>query len=142
MAELVQPPGWPTPSVCAYGVIAPGRLLAISGQVGTDRDGQIVSRDFAQQFDRALENVLTVVETAGGRATDVVSLTVYLVDRLQFLASTAEVGLAWQRHAGAHRPAMAVVEVKGLLTPGTVVELQALAVLPVARPPAGGGETK
>jgi hypothetical protein len=37
---------------------------------------------------------------------------------------------------------MAVVEVKGLLTPGTVVELQALAVLPVARPPAGGGETK
>lgn len=137
MAEAVQPAGWPAPTGYAHGVIATGRLLAISGQVGADPGGHLVSKDFVRQYEQALDNVLAVVHAAGGRATDVVSMTIYVEDKLQFLGSTQEVTAAWQARAGGHPPAMSLVEVKGLVTPGAVVEIQALAVLPppTAPPP-------
>jgi enamine deaminase RidA (YjgF/YER057c/UK114 family) len=137
MPEAVQPAGWPVPTGYTHGVLATGRLLAISGQVGAGMDGHMVSKDFVRQYERALQNVFAVVEAAGGSAADVVSMTVYVEDKLQFLGSTQEVAQAWQQRAGGTPPAMSLVEVKGLITPGAVVEIQALAVLPPA-PPAPG----
>jgi enamine deaminase RidA (YjgF/YER057c/UK114 family) len=130
MAHSVLPAGWPAPTGYAHGVVAAGKLLAISGQVGASADGQLVSKDFVRQYEQALANVFAVVEAAGGDPGHVVSMTVYVDDKLKFLGSTQEVALAWQTRANAPPPAMSLVEVKSLVTPGALVEIQALAVLP------------
>ena len=46
---------------------AGGRLLFIAGQIGWDKNQNIISDDLVAQFDRALANVITVVIEAGGK---------------------------------------------------------------------------
>lgn len=58
----------------------PGTLVFISGQVAWDEQGQIVGPgDLAVQTRKALENVATAVELAGGTLADVVSMRIYIV---------------------------------------------------------------
>ena len=77
-----------------------------------------------------LENVVAVLREAGGRPEHVVRLTWYVVDREEYLASTREIGAAYRAVMGDHWPAMAVVEVAGLLEPQARVEIEATAVVP------------
>jgi enamine deaminase RidA (YjgF/YER057c/UK114 family) len=129
MPEVIQPTGWPRPTGYAQGMLATGRLLAVAGQVGAGQDGTLAP-GLVAQFDRALGNVAEVVGAAGGRIEDVVSMTVYVLDRVAYEAARPALGDVWRRRAGRHYPAMTLVEVKGLATEGALVELQALAVLP------------
>ena len=129
MSEVIQPSGWPRPSGYAHGVLAAGRVLAVAGQVGAGPDGALAP-GLVAQFDRALGNVADVVGAAGGGMDDVVSMTVYVLDRAAYGAARAALGEVWRRRAGRRYPAMTLVEVKGLPTEGALVELQALAVLP------------
>lgn len=126
----VQPDDWPRPRGYSNGMRARGELLAIAGQIGWDRDGQLVSDEFADQFERALANVLEVVTHAGGTAEALLALTIYVTDRDAYLAARTDVGERYRRLLGRHYPAMALVIVAGLLEPGAKVEIQALAVLP------------
>jgi enamine deaminase RidA (YjgF/YER057c/UK114 family) len=116
--------------------VAPGRIVAIAGQIGADREGKLVSRDFLKQFEQALDNVVAVVRAAGGKAEDILSMTVYVIDRLQYLASMQELGVSWRLRVGHHFPAMTLVEVKGFVDADALVEIQALAV--IAGEPATG----
>jgi enamine deaminase RidA (YjgF/YER057c/UK114 family) len=129
MPEVIQPTGWPRPAGYAQGMLATGRLLAVAGQIGARPDGALAP-GLVAQFDQALGNVAEVVGTAGGRMDDVVSMTVYVLDRGAYQAARPGLGEVWKRRAGRHYPAMTLVEVKGLATEGALVELQALAVLP------------
>ncbi len=101
----------------------------MAGQIGSAPDGRIVSRGFAEQFAAALDNVLSVVQTAGGSAQDIIAMTVFVVDRHQYRAARAALTPAWRQRMGGHYPAMAVVEVTGLLDDDALVEIQALATL-------------
>jgi enamine deaminase RidA (YjgF/YER057c/UK114 family) len=130
MSEAIQPPGWPRPRGYANGMRARGEFLAVAGQIGWDEHERLVSDAFAPQFRQALHNVFTVVQTAGGRPQDIVSVTVYVVDTKEYVAALAEVGAAWRDILGRHYPAMALVQVAALLEPRARVEIQALAVLP------------
>ncbi|MDT5268567.1 MAG: hypothetical protein QOH49_753 [Acidobacteriota bacterium] len=105
------------------------RLLFIAGQIGWDEEQRLVSDDFVEQFDRALRNVLEVVREAGGAPTDVARLVVYVTDKREYAARTAEIGERWRTQMGRHYPAMALVEVKGLLEDGAKVEIEGVAVL-------------
>jgi len=53
-----------------------------------------------------------------------------VTDRAAYQKARPELGAAWRRQIGEHYPAMTLLEVKGLLAEGAVVELQGLAVLP------------
>lgn len=106
-----------------------GRLLFIAGQVGWDKEGHFVSRDFAEQFDKALENVLEVVRAAGGGPENLARLTLYVVDRAEYSAATRRVGEAYRARMGRHYPTMALLEVAGLLEPEARVEIEGTAVL-------------
>jgi len=129
MPELIRPTGWPQPSGYAHGMLAQGRVLAVAGQVGAGPDG-VLAPGLVAQFDRAMGNVAEIVGAAGGRIEDVVSMTVYVLDRAAYEAERPALGEVWRRRAGRHYPAMTLVEVKGLATEGALVELQAMAVLP------------
>jgi enamine deaminase RidA (YjgF/YER057c/UK114 family) len=62
----------------------------------------------------------------------VARLTIYVVDKGEYLGQLAAIGAAYRRVFGTHYPAMALVEVRGLLEPGARVEVEATAALPPA----------
>ncbi len=107
-----------------------GEILAIAGQIGWDAHEVIVSDDFAVQFRQALANVVAVVAAAGGRPEHLVSLTVYVTDKREYIAALPEVGKAYRELVGKHFPTMALLGVAELLEDRAKVEIQGLAVLP------------
>jgi enamine deaminase RidA (YjgF/YER057c/UK114 family) len=123
-AQLAEPRGY------SHGVLAEGRLLSIAGQIGWDGDGKLVSSDFAQQFGRALSNMVAVLHEAGGVPSDLITLRIYVTNKKLYLAKTAEVGEMYRELLGNHYPAMALVQVADLLEDGALVEIEGLAVLP------------
>ena len=113
------------------GVLVPpgGQMLFVAGQIAWDERQRIVSADFVEQFDRALANVLAVVAEAGGRPDQIARVLIYVTDREEYRRRTREVGLRWRARMGRHFPAMALVEVKGLLEDEAKVEIEAVAVI-------------
>ncbi len=111
-------------------VAAGARILFVAGQVGWDASRRLVDGGFVPEFERALENAVEVVRAAGGEPWHVARLTIYVVDKGEYLAQIGAVGAAYRRVFGKHYPAMSLVEVSGLLEPGARVEIEATAALP------------
>jgi enamine deaminase RidA (YjgF/YER057c/UK114 family) len=128
--RTIAPEGWPRPRGYANGMAARGELLAIAGQIAWDTSERIVSDEFTAQFEQALRNVVAVLEAAGGKPEHLVSLTVFVTDKHAYIRAAKDVGAAWRALLGKHYPAMALVEVSGLLEDRAQVEIQGLAVLP------------
>ncbi len=105
------------------------RMLFIAGQVGWDEQQQIVSDDLVEQFDRALENLMTVVTEAGGKAGNVARMIIYVIDKNEYRDRMKEIGERYRARMGKHFPAMVLVEVKGLLEDRAKVEIEGTAVL-------------
>jgi enamine deaminase RidA (YjgF/YER057c/UK114 family) len=123
-AELARPSGF------SHAVSAPaGRLVFLAGQLGTDRDGQLVPGGVVAQFEQALGNLLAALAAAGGQPSDLASLTIYLTDMAGYQAHGKEIGAVWRRLAGQDYPAMAGVGVAQLWLPGALVEIQGIAVV-------------
>ena len=103
-----------------------GDLVFISGQVGTDPDGNPPA-DPAVQYKLAFSTLGAVLEKAGLNPVDIVDLTTfhtaYPDHMAEFMAAKAE----FQGHA---RPAWTAVGVASLGTPGTLVEIKAVARAP------------
>lgn len=129
--KMINPQSLGMPRGYSNGVLteAGGRLLFVAGQIGCDPTQKIVSADFVEQFDQALGNVLAVVTEAGGTAEHVTRLTIYVTDRIEYLEQTRSIGERYRSRMGKHFPAMALLEVKGLLDPAAKVEIEATAVL-------------
>jgi enamine deaminase RidA (YjgF/YER057c/UK114 family) len=130
MSETIQPAQWPRPSGYANGMLAQGRYLAISGQIGWDQHGQLVAGEFLEQALQALRNVVTILRAAGGESEHLVRLSWYVVDKNEYRASLAALGRGYREIVGEHYPAMAVVQVADLLEEGARVEIEATAILP------------
>lgn len=131
--RTIQPEGWKRPRGYANGMAAQGEMLAVAGQIGWDGQEQFASDDaFAPQFRQALSNVVAVVEAAGGKAEHIISLTIYVTDKREYIAALPEVGAAYKELVGKHFPTMALIGVNELLEDRAKVEIQALAVLPAS----------
>ena len=105
------------------------RLITIAGQVGTDPSGHTPSEP-TEQIELAFYNLAQALEASGATVADILSLRYYLVgyDPTQ------------KRHAfhrplakflGGHKPAMTLVPVPALASPGVVFEVEATASIPV-----------
>lgn len=130
MTRTINLEGWPRPKGYANGMAARGEFLAIAGQIGWDQSETVVSDDVAAQFHQALANVVAVVEAAGGSPEHIISMTIYVTDKHEYIAGRREIGASWRELLGKHYPSMALVEVSALLEDRAKVEIQALAVLP------------
>ena len=106
----------------SHGVISGGFLFA-SGQVGIDPGtGSLVEGGIVEQTVRALQNLASVLDSAGTGIDRVVKTTVYLVDLSEFPAFNR----AYGEFFGNHRPARATVQVDALPA-GARVEIEAIA---------------
>ena len=77
----------------------------------------------------ALENALAVVKEAGGGPEHIGRLTLYVVDKHDYLGRVKDIGAIYRRLMGKHYPAMALVQVAALLEDRALVEIEATAVL-------------
>jgi enamine deaminase RidA (YjgF/YER057c/UK114 family) len=128
--ERVNPPALARPSGFSHAVVAEGgRVVFLAGQVALGPDGVIVGRTVAEQFERALANLLEALRAAGGEPGHLASLTVYAVDLGDYRAHGREIGLVWQRLVGREYPAMAAIGVSRLWDPKAMVEIQGHAVI-------------
>ena len=129
--EIVNPESLGAPRGWNHGVVAPagGRLLFVAVMAGWNADAPGEPPGFVAQFSRALDQVLEVVREAGGSPTDVARMTVYVTDLAEYRTALKALGGAWRERFGRHYPAMALLEVKGLVDRGAKVEIEATAVL-------------
>jgi enamine deaminase RidA (YjgF/YER057c/UK114 family) len=129
--QIVNPPNLTAPSGYSHGILTDGgRLLFLAGQVGSDATGRIAKpNDLVGQFDQAISNIRTVVEAAGGRATDVVKLNVFVRSRDDYVANLKPLGAVFRRHFGSYYPAMALFQVSALFDREALVELEGMAVI-------------
>ena len=128
MNRVLLPDGWPRPKGYSNGVAAEGRMVFVAGQIGWTPEG-VFPQGFAAQFRQTLENTLAVLAEGGAGPEHIVRMTWFVVDREEYLASLREVGAAWRDLIGPHYPAMAVVEVKGLIEAEARLEIETTAVI-------------
>lgn len=102
---------------------AAGRVLFVAGQTAP-RAGALVA-----QWAAALDQVLAIVRAAGGSPTDVGRMTVYVISRADYLANLGALGEVHRQAMGKHYPAMALVQVSGLVDDAALVEIEATAVI-------------
>ena len=131
--QVLQPPGWARPKGFSHGVAATGKLVFVAGQVGCAGDGKFTENSFAGQFRQTLANILAVLAEAGGRPEHIVRLTWYVLDRDEYRASLGQVGDSYRELMGQHYPAMAVLQVAGLVVDRARLEIEATAVIPEGR---------
>ena len=79
---------------------------------------------------QALRNIVTVLETGGGRIEDLVRLTWFVTSVEAYRTEVREIGAAYRAVLGRHFPVMSVVQVVALVEPQAMVEIEATAVLP------------
>ncbi len=124
------PPDWPRPRGYANGIaVDAGRLVFVAGQVGWDKDGVFASDDLVDQFRQTLENTLAIMAEAGAAAEHIVRMTWYITDRDEYLARLKEFGEVYRSVIGKHYPAMACVEVSGLMEARAKIEIETTCVV-------------
>ena len=131
MFRFINPESLGSPRGYSNGVLVAGggHLLFIAGQIAWDEQQKIISADFVEQFDCALANVIKVVVEAGGQPADMARLLIYVTDKSEYRSRTREIGERYRARMGQHYPAMALVEVKGLLEDAAKVEIEGIAVI-------------
>lgn len=129
--DIVNPQALGVPKGWNNGLLAlrDGRILFVAGQAGWEEESTGTPPDFAGQFARALDRVLAIVAAAGGAPADLARLTIYVVDLAAYRESRKAIGAVWRERLGKHYPAVALLEVKGLVDRGAVVEMEATAVI-------------
>ena len=127
---LFAPEGVPTPkgpysqavSVCDR------RLVFISGQVPEDENGNLVGAgDLEAQTRQVFRNLGRILEAERGSLADIVKIGVFLVDAGP--ASYEMLGRVRRELFGERFPASTMVEVKRLVSPEWLVEIEAWAAL-------------
>jgi len=102
-----------------------GSFVFVAGTTGTDATGEAVAPDGYAQCKKALERIVAALHQAGARVEDVVRTRMYVTDIAQWEA----IGRAHAEVFGGVRPASTMIEVRRLIAPGVVVEVEADAVL-------------
>jgi enamine deaminase RidA (YjgF/YER057c/UK114 family) len=126
--RYVNPPELNTPRGYTHVVDTRGqRTIYISGQIALDQSGNIVgANDLQAQAVQIFENIKNALAGAGASFNDVVKLTLYFVD----ITNVQVVRDVRDRYINtANPPASTAVEIRRLVRPELLLEIEAVAVI-------------
>jgi reactive intermediate/imine deaminase len=127
MQHFLHPPGLPPGNGYSHAVAFSGTMVAVSGQIPVDQDGNVVGDgDARAQTRQVFANLRTALGAAGARLDQVVKLTIFLTDiaDLPVFREVRDEFLDLERP-----PACSLVQVSGLVNPAFRVEIDALAAI-------------
>jgi 2-iminobutanoate/2-iminopropanoate deaminase len=119
--EAIQPDGVARPKPPYSPVVVSGDHVFTAGQVGFDREGNLVPGGIAEQTRQTLENVRACVEAAGSSLANVVKVTAFLADLGDFEGYNA----VYREYFDEPYPARTSVQAG--LPAGILVEIEAVA---------------
>jgi enamine deaminase RidA (YjgF/YER057c/UK114 family) len=131
--SAIQPRTLPKPAGFSYGFeVKHGRLVFLAGQVARDEHNAVVGKgDVVAQFRQVCRNLQTVMSAAGGDLTDIVKLTIYVLDTPDYKRHLREIGDVYREYFGKHFPAMTLVGARDLFdaADGCLIEIEGVAAL-------------
>ncbi|PYU06632.1 MAG: enamine deaminase RidA [Acidobacteria bacterium] len=128
--KCLHPAHWPRPKGYSNGVVANGRTIFISGMIGWDAQGKMVSRDFVGQVRQILRNIVEVLSEANAKPENIVRMNWYVLDKKEYVDSYKQLGIVYREIFGGHYPAMTAVQVSSLIEDAARVEIEVTAVIP------------
>ena len=103
-----------------------GRLLFIAGQTAAGKDGKVIGKgDIEAQAEQVFENLIAVLNAAGGTIDNLVMTTTYLTD-IRYREAYSKVRLRYYRIS---RPTSTLVVVKALGQEDFMIEIDGIAVI-------------
>ena len=128
--KCLHPAHWPRPKGYSNGVVANGRTIFISGMIGWDAQGKMVSQDFVGQVRQILRNIVEVLSEANAKPENIVRMNWYVLDKKEYVDSYKQLGIVYREIFGGHYPAMTAVQVSSLIEDAARVEIEVTAVIP------------
>lgn len=134
MGYHFNPPGLWAPNGRAFnqGVVQPeGTVVHVTGQVAWDENSNIIGPgDAGALLDKSFDNVRIVLNEVGGTLADIVSMTIYFVNRDDLPAIQKSRSNTFP---AATAPTSILIQAAGLVHPDLLVEVVPIAVIPPGR---------
>src|SRR5882724_1375407 len=106
-------------------IVEGGRTIYVAGDTGqADETGKSLAGDFDAQFKQCFHNIETTLAEAGAKLSDLVTMTVFLIDA-RYTTRMTELRTEL---FGKDFPASAAITVQGFALPEMMIEVQGIAV--------------
>src|ERR1700744_1340223 len=128
--KILQPSRCPRPKGDSNGIEATGRTVFVSGMIGWDTNGEMVSPDFVPQVAQALRNIVEVLAEANAKPEHIVRMNWYVLDKKEYVSAYKQLGATYREIMGSHFPAMTAVQVSSLIEDAAPGEIAGNAVVP------------
>jgi enamine deaminase RidA (YjgF/YER057c/UK114 family) len=103
-----------------------GNIIEITGTVATDETGQVLGGDNAyEQTKIIIQKIEKVLKQAGASLKDVIRTRMFVTD----ISRWEEYGKAHGEFFSHIRPCTSMLEVKALIEPGYLIEIEATAIM-------------
>lgn len=129
MHKILQPDNWVAPIGYSNGISARGRTIFVGGQIGWNEQCEFETDDFVEQVRQTLKNIVAILAVDGAGPEHITTMTWYFTDKQEYKSNMRGLGQAYRDVIGKHFPAMAAMQVAGLIEDRAKIEIQVTAVV-------------